>query len=159
MADGNGVDVEGVQQIYVRQGIATSVATDGSLAMLAFQTTDGGIVHVILPVEGIAQLRAMANDLAVTARQRQVGTGNIAPRCPKVFTVGHSDQMRGMVAIIWEPETPEEAVYMITDAMGLNLATAVRDNVLGRMTPAERARATAGLSVPAPSRIIMPPGR
>jgi hypothetical protein len=139
------------RKFHILYGDATSISTDGTIALLAFTCADGEKLIVTMPSQGIAQMRQMISDLQDTAKARGVGHGNVAPILPRDFAVGNSDQMRGAVLVLLNRDAPDERVFALTDKSALELADALKQNVLDRMTPQERARAIAG-----PSKLIIP---
>lgn len=139
------------RNIHVMDGVATSISTDGTTAMLVFMAADGGEVSFSLPTASLGALRTMCIDLVRQARNFEVGPGHVAPRYPAAYSIGHSSQMRGTVALMFDPETPDEAVYILKDDAALNFAEAIRQDVISRAPPADRRSLMASAS-----RIILP---
>lgn len=140
--------LDAVRSIHVTAGTGTSISTDGTTAMLEFTMPDGGRVGLTLPIAGLAGLRTMCNDLVAAARKRDVGAGNVAPRFPNSFSVGHSDQIRGAVMMMFDQDTPQELVVAMRDQPAADFADAIRTDIAGRSGGALRR--------PANGRIIIP---
>jgi len=121
------------------KGVSQSLSTDGSSAMLMFQS-ENGPVAITVPVDQLRAFRAMFNDVIDKATAVHAEPGNISFKRPKGFSVGHSDQMRGFVAVTFDPNSAEESLFILADHDGLKLAEAIRNDVLGRMTAAQRAK-------------------
>jgi hypothetical protein len=145
-----------VRTFHLVEGQATSVSTDGTVALLMFKCSDGEQLSLTLPSIRIAQLRGMVADLTDTAKKRGVGVGNVAPLLPRDYAVGNSDAMRGAVLLMFNRDAADERVIALTDASAMQLSKAMRDNVLERMSPQERAKTIAGLTLPAASKLILP---
>jgi hypothetical protein len=149
--------MEEKHHVHVTNGVATSISTDGTTALLVFTAATGGEFRLSLPTEALSALRTMCGDLARQARLREVGAGYVAPRHPAAYSIGHSDQMRGMVAILLDPDTPDEAVYVFKDDVALNFAAAIRQDVLARTPPTERGKLMNGIAMPPHvGRLILP---
>lgn len=146
MTDDQAAPVQ-VRTIHVLNGTGISISTDGTTAMLQFDTPDGDPVAITFAIAGAVNLRSMVNEVVDMARRRDIRAGNVAPKYPDTTSVGHSDQIRGHVAVMFDPDTAIAAVYMVKDAVALEVAKAITDDVLSRATPQERARHQAGLSL------------
>lgn len=133
----NDATTQTIRTVHAAIGVATSISTDGTTAMLSFKDQDGEAFGLTLPVAGLAMLRQMCTELIDSARKRDVGAGNVAPKFPKSFSVGNSPMMRGKVALMFDPETPDEAVYALTDQAALQMATAIRMDLQSRLTAAD----------------------
>lgn len=148
---------EPVRTVHVINGIATSVSTDGAVAMLKFMMPDGEPFALTFPVSAAVAVRTMVNDVVTQARSQDVGAGNVAPRYPNVVSVGHTDQIRGHVAVMFDPDMATAAIYMVRDSAALDVAKTMIEDVLSRATHQERARHARGLSLrDGASRLILP---
>jgi hypothetical protein len=127
-------------RVHVTQGLATSVSTDGSTALMRFRADNGEDVEVTFPAQAIKVMATMVQDLIVAAAQRNVGMANVPLRRPRASFVGHSDQDRGTVYLMFDKDTASEVAIALRDDDALPFADAIRDNVLSRMTPQQRAK-------------------
>lgn len=152
--NGNGREPRRVPTVRVVCGTGISISEDGTEAALEFELPDGDKFMLALPVERIASLGSMAAALATEARKRGIAPGNVAPRYPQSFSVGHTDRIRGAVALIFEPEMPNEEVFVLRDQSALQLIEAVEKDIKGRMPAAqfEALKRSAGRS----GRILLP---
>jgi len=133
--------------MHAIDGVATSISTDGTTALLAFRGPDGEECQLTLPVGALSSLRAMCNALITEARKRDIGAGMVSPRYPTNFLIGNSEDVRGAVMVVFDAHTPDELIFALPDEIGLRMADAIKADVLSRMTPADRAKALAGAAL------------
>lgn len=129
----------------ITSGLATSISTDGTTAMLVFAVDGGGKVALTMPTDGLRALRTMANDAMVASGKR---AGNQTFKRPQAFQVGHSDQVRNHVAIWFDPNTQDESVYLVADQDALRLCQSIGHDIGSR---------NAALAIAKP-RLILPGG-
>jgi len=144
---------------HIVECVSRSISTDRTTAMAVFKIADGTKFAMTLPVGGLKQLQTMVNDMVADAQKAEINPGMVAIKRPKGFAVGHSPNMRGCVAITFDPETEAEAIYVLRDADALQLNKAIGADVFGRMTDAERRKtfgAQSGLLRPGASKLILP---
>jgi hypothetical protein len=142
--------------MHVVDGVATSISTDGTTALLAFKGPDGEECQLTLPVGALTSLRAMCNTLITEARKRDIGAGMVSPRYPANFLIGNSADVRGAVMVVFDANTPDEAIFALPDEIGLRMADAIKADVLSRMTPVDKAKYLAGLAVPNKPSLFVP---
>jgi len=123
--------------VHVITAVSTSVSTDKKTAMLHFRDEDGEDFALTFPVEGISAVRTMLNNLA---KHDGINRGMVLPQRPQNFAVGHSDDLRGHVCITFDQDLPLETLVLFSDEIGMKLAQSIENDVLSRMTPAERAQ-------------------
>jgi hypothetical protein len=154
----NGADFDDrAMRIAIIQGLATSVSTDGTTALLRFRTADGLDLELMLPAHAIKVLATMVQDLIAAANQRKVGMGNVQPRRPRTSFVGHSAQDRGAVYLMFDRDTSDEVAIALRDDDALKLADAMRVDVISRMAPQQRAKMLGGL-INSAAKLILPNG-
>lgn len=161
---GNGVQGNGaagdhasmVRTMHVVEGTATSVSSDDTTGMLQFLDPSKKTVAMTFPIKAIPALRAMLDDLEAEIIRRKGGKTHVHPRVPESYRVAHSDSLRGHVMLFLDPDTPRETVLVFNDQSGLQLAGAIHNDILGRMTPQQRAKMQTGLSVPPQRQLILP---
>ena len=137
------------QVAYVVRGVATTISTDNKVAMLVFERADGERFSLAMSPEGIIALRDMARALSYEAKRRGIGPGDVT--FPQVFTVGHFDHLRGTVAVMLNPDTPNEAGFVLKDESGVEMAIALRNDIQGR-----GGQGATAVHMPPKGRIILP---
>ncbi len=125
---------------HVVKVIATAISTDDTTAVVKFQLSSGDEFDLTCSVDVLASFRLAVRDLLLELRRRSVGAKNVPPIFPKTVQVGHSDAVRGTVMLMFDQETPDEAIYCVPDKVALGFAEAIRQNAVARMTPQNRAK-------------------
>lgn len=159
MGQGNGADKpeEAVRSVHVVNGFGTTILPDNTAAALKFFDQSGEPFVLSFPMPGgLTVLQAMVFDLMTEARNRAAGLGNIMPRKPQQFGVGHDDAWRNCVMLSFDQGLPTEVVYALPDQAGLEVADALRNDIMGRKTPAERAKIMSSVAIPGGGKLIIP---
>jgi hypothetical protein len=136
-------DERTVRAVHIDTCLSRALSTDGKSSMVVFKIDDGTDFAFTCPVDKLPQVRTMINDLICEAVQRNIGPTNIhfrraMPNKPLNFSVGHSDELRGAVALIFEPNTEDQIAYLIADQEALMFAEAIEKDVFTRMSMADR---------------------
>lgn len=140
--------------------IARSISKDGTKAMMVFKIEDGTQFALTLPVGALAIFRSMVNDVCDDADKAKLGTGMVQMKRPHTIEIGSSDQIRGHIAITFNRDMPEETIFLMTDAMGLDVSDAMQKNIFGRMTPEDRrARMARSGQMLMPKKTLIIPGK
>lgn len=125
-----------------------ALSDDGSTVLLRFDTADGQFT-LTLPVEQVAHVAGVLYALRRRIEAAGAQAGMVPMNVPGSVNVGHSDQMRGKVAICFDPGTENEQLFALSDAAALMVAEMLRKDVQGRMDPADAAaRRLAGSASP-----------
>lgn len=150
---------ESLPAAHIVECVSRSISTDRTTAMAVFKIADGSKFAITLPVGGLKQLQSMVNDMVAAAAKLELNPGMVAVKRPKGFAVGNSPNMRGCVAVTFDPETEAEAVYVMRDADALTLVKAIGADVMGRMTQSERLKtfgAQSALLRPGVPKLVLP---
>lgn len=157
MTERNGGQVfDKTGRIHVVQGLATSVSTDGTTALMRFKTSvDGSDLEITFPAAAIKSIGNMVQDLIAAANKRNIGMA-VQLRRPTTVSAGHHDMDRGAVYLLFDQDMPSEVVMVLRDDDAMKFANAIRSDVLDRMTPQERAKILVGLADDVRSKLIIP---
>lgn len=150
---------ERVPAAHIMECVSRSISTDRTTAMAVFKIADGTKFAITLPVGGLKQLQSMVNDMVAAAEKLDLHPGMVAIKRPKGFAVGNSPNMRGCVAITFDPETEAEAIYVLRDEDALNLCKAVGADMVGRGVGIDKLRggtAQGALLRPGQHKLIIP---
>lgn len=128
---------EQIPAAHITEFLSHSVSTDGSTAMLVFRIADGSKFAITVPTVALGRMLTLVQKTRDAAQRQNLGVGM---QRPQTFAVGHSDQMRGMVAITFDEKTADEATFILADQSGLDLAGAIERNVFMRMPMEDRRR-------------------
>jgi hypothetical protein len=144
----------------VKECVARSISKDGATAMMVFKIEDGTQFALTVPVASLGKFRSMVNDVCDDAQKSQLGTGMVQMKRPHSIEIGSSDQIRGHIAITFDRDMPEETIFLMQDAMGLDVSDAMQKNIFGRMTPEDRrARMARSGQILAPKKTLIIPGK
>lgn len=161
MADEKPGATEEIRAAHIEDGVSQSLSTDGTVAMFVFRLADGSKFGITCETAKVGLIRAMSQRLAIEAGRRELAKGLTFFRVPKAFNIGNAETARGHVIMVFDPETEDEMAYMMADGDAMNIAVGLQNDVMSRMTEADRAKFLGGqktLIVPARKQIIMPPG-
>ena len=148
--------------LQISKGVKQSLSTDGSSAMLLFETEvtldrpNASVSAITIPASQLQPIRAMLTDLIDKLASQGNGPGEMSYKLPKAFSVGHSDEgrLRGHVALTFDPGLPDQATFLMRDVDALKFAEAIRNDIFSRMSAKERAKmATA---IVQPKKLILP---
>lgn len=142
--------------VFAMKGLHTSISLDGEVALMRFEDSQGEPFDFMFPLPARRMVQAMLVDIENEAKRRQAAVAAIPPRFPTTFQIGAHDQMRGFTLFLFDDGTPNEMMYAMPDEAAWKLAENVRQTILQKKTPAERAKLLAGLSTPAPPKLIIP---
>lgn len=155
----NGEQARGVPTVTIAEVIGRSISEDGTTAMITARTSTGETIGIAMPATNVRTFRAVASALVESVDRRGLSHGHVLLKRPQFFEVGHSDEMRGMVALQFDPRTADEQAFLLSNQNGLELAKAVRADILPRLSEAERASMIASESkLAVPTRRILRPG-
>lgn len=151
---------DSIPAAHVTDCVARSISHDGTTAMMVFKIADGTRFALTVPVAGLAAFRSLVNDVCDDADKAKIGRGMAQMKRPQNVEVGHTDQVRGHVVIAIDPRLPSEQILLLPDEGGLQMADMLQKDILGRMSPAERAaRVKNAKPFLLPQRtLIVPPG-
>lgn len=151
---------DAVPAAHVTDCVARSISQDGTTAMMVFKIADGSRFALTVPVAGLAALRSLINDVCDDADKAKLHRGMAQMKRPQNFEVGHTDQIRGHVVVSIDPRLASEQLFVMPDEAGLQMADMLQKDILGRMSPADRAaRAKNAKPFLLPQRTLIVPGR
>jgi hypothetical protein len=127
-----------VRRAFLAQVVSTAFSTDSTQALIHFKDQDGASFVLTMTVDKLATIQHLASQMRQRLKRRDMPLDNVVMQFPQTFEVAHSDQTRGVCAVTFDKEMPSEAVYVLTDEAALHLSRALEQNVLSRMSPAER---------------------
>lgn len=120
----------------IREMLSRSISTDGEHAQIAFALNGSDDKLVIeFNVHSLGQLQSIVAELRRQAKRRDLSGGQVMRQMPKSFSVGHSDDMRGHVAIMFDENTLDEQIFMLRDQDAAKLANAIAKDVRERGGP------------------------
>lgn len=149
----NGHQPKSVNVARIRKLMARSISTDGESAQIVFEVNEDGENLVLeMPVAAMAPLQSLLAEMRRHAARKGLGTGQVFRTTPKTYGVGHSDDMRGFTALMFDEKTVNEQILMLADADAMRLAQSIIQNVQARGGPRRE-----GLILP--NKTFIPPNR
>lgn len=133
----NGADAHPVNEAHVVRCASVGLSDDSSQGVLQFEAADGSAFFLRIDANGLLSLRHAARSLQNEAIHR--GSCYTFDQ-PQSFGVVGSPELRGHTVLAMNPQTPQEQVFVLPDAMALALADQLRAEALSHMTPEQRAR-------------------
>lgn len=147
-------NTETVHSLHLVEGLSQQLSTDGKMAMLIFLLPNGQKFGITMDLKFIAVLRGMVHKVGKLAEAVQQGAKAVTFAVPRELNVGFAPDFPNHTAIMFNPGAEDESCFMIQDATAMQMAAHVTQQVLSRMTPAQRAQAIA-----AERNKIIPAGR
>jgi hypothetical protein len=147
--------------IHITGCASHAISKDGQTAMIIFTAADpnGGPdceIGITLPTAQLKWLRSLVHDIALGSERRGGAQSGMMLHFPQEYSVGCSDQLQGKVVLQFDAGTPTEMTYVFWNLIGLQIADALRKDIMPRLTLEERQQMM--LIKPPGSAIIKPNG-
>ena len=119
----------------VKKLLSRSISMDGTYAQIVFEV-DGARLETTLvltiAVQGLAALQSLTSEMRRESERRNLKTGMGFRQTPKTYTVGHSDEHRGHIAIWLDEGTMDEQIFMFRDEDAIKVAMSIIEDIRKR---------------------------
>ncbi len=139
----------------------SAFSEDGSQAAIQFENDDGEPFLLTMSVDRLHALSTICRDMINRQERRELPVSDVALKYPATFSIGYALDKRGVVLVTFDEATVNEAIYVLPNPVGLDMARELERNIKSRMTEGERAeynRRNHPLLQPLQGKIIIPGG-
>lgn len=111
-----------MNSITIKAGKSCVASEDATSVTLILDTKWSGDLPLTIPSEALDNLVAILNE-AQAAVQAKRSPGQVTARMPKKWMVTADVQKHGVVLLVFDPQMPSQAGYVLTSDAAKELAT------------------------------------
>ena len=118
--------------ITIKAGKSCVASADATSVTLTFDTKWSGDLSLTIPSEALDNLATMLNE-AKAAVQGKLSPGQVTARMPKKWMVTADVQKHGVVLLVFDPQLPSQAGYVLNGEAAKELANGLTKNAEASM--------------------------